>query len=112
MNLETLKAYLQNPDVALERMKRLVPSEGDRMEAARANIEGFEQRPASNEEVLQQVANEDRAMDMAAGMAGTVGAPKSAAQMLKEAAPSKWGKVVVKDTAPQSFGKIRSLMGK
>jgi hypothetical protein len=112
VNLDKLKAYLQNPDIALERMKRLVPSEGERVEAARANIEGFEQRPATNEEVLQQVANEDRAMEMAAGMAGTVGAPKSAAQMLKEAAPSKWGKVVVKDTAPKTFGKVRHLVGK
>lgn len=113
MNLEQLKAYLQNPDVAIERMKRMVPSEGERMESARQNIEGFQKAPATPEEVQQQVAMEDGAMDMAAGMMGSVGgAPKNAAQMLKEAPASKWGKVVVKDAAPQSFGKVRHLLGR
>ncbi len=109
MSWDQLKAYLQNPDIALERMKRLAPSEGQRMQDTREQIQAFDKVEPSNEQVAEEIAMQDQALDMASGMAGTA---KSAAQMLKEAPASKWGKLVVKDTAPKSFGQVRRVLGK
>ncbi len=68
---EKLKAYLQNPDIALQNLKRAGQmTEGDMAEAARANLMfGTDAEPTSDQ-ILTQIDADQKTLDNASGFVG------------------------------------------
>ncbi len=71
MNIEQLKAYLQNPNIALDNLSdAMTISDGDKVESARRSLMIGSDKEPTNEEILAEVASMEKALEDASGFVG------------------------------------------
>ncbi len=96
MNWEKLKAYMQNPEIALENLKRVVPSEDELLIADREMADKAAGGKASPSDIKAMTSARELGM-AGAGMAGTLGKTGLSTAEALAATPAKAGGRVIDD---------------